>query len=338
MVAEYLVQSLKENLDDLEERYGLLNAEYKRNYRDCNLLQRNHERFKKEYQLLEQSVKTKCELIEQNGLTISNQLKFGGESNGIVQHDQLYVQDSLFVNQNNILNVNTATGGLKSTANKSDEIKQNGYHKGYREDGLVNKVNNSPLNHKIKCNGQLDDLSTTTTTTNGYGSNNSGSELTNGYIKTNLPNGLNNSFHSSVHHSNHHTSSSNNDKRTDLSSSHSSTNDKTSCSSASLIFSEELYQLLTYIEGKTLNDKINFLLHDKINKLKRIKALRSGLDDEKIKSIKLESLSLINGKQLNGDLHRRVNQSKFNELSLLNDLLVIFGSSDIICLIRFMKI
>lgn len=136
MVAEYLVQSLKDNLDDLEDKYTQLNREYKHVYRECDLLEHNHERIKKEYQILQQSFKSKRELIEKNGLTISNHL------------------------------------------------------------------------------------------------------------------------------------------------------------------------------DPTLNEKINFLLHDKINKIQRIKALRSSLDDEKIRSIKLESLSLINGKRLNGDLHKRKNQSK----------------------------
>lgn len=294
MVAEYLVQSLKDNLDDLEDRYNHLNREYKRNYRECDLLQRNHERIKKEYQVLHQSVQTKCELIEKNGLTISNHfdpIKLNNELSS----------DKFYINKDSTYLINNS-----SSTKQLNEIKVNGYHKDLNNS--LNSVNNcvNNLNNHVskpnKLNGQLDHLSS-----DGYIGE---QQLTNGFIKSN---GLNSSINSiKSPYSNNNCL--NTEKRyTDQSScsSLSSTNDKISCSSASLIFSEELYQFLTYVEGKTLNDKINYLLHDKINKMQRIKALRSNLDDEKIKSIKLESLSLINGKHLNGDLHKRFNQSKF---------------------------
>lgn len=68
---------------------------------------------------------------------------------------------------------------------------------------------------------------------------------------------------------------------------------------------------MIFFIGKTLNEKINYLLHDKLNKIQKIKSLKSSLDDEKIRSIKLESLSLINGKQqLNGDFNGSIINSK----------------------------
>jgi len=281
MVADYLVQSLKENLDDLEDRYSELNQKYKRRYRECDQLERNHERIKKDYQILQQSVKSKRELIEKNGLTINHldQTKFNNN------HDTNGMYISSYVNSS-LNNVHTVSNDLINS--KSDEIKQNG-HK-------LDQHHQINSHHHRKLNGQFEQLPTT----NGFSSN----ELTNGYNGHNLSN---------------HSSSSLNKRYTDLSScsSLSSTNDKT-CSTASLIFSDELYQLITYIEGKTLNEKINFLLHDKISKLQKIKSLKSGLDDEKIKSIKLESLSLINGKQLNGDLHRKVNHTEDSKKTIDN--------------------
>lgn len=314
MVAEYLVQSLKDNLDDLEDKYAQLNSEYKRCYRECDLLQRNHGRIQKENQILQQSLKGKCELVEKNGLTISNHLEQiksthnRNESNG--WHSS---------NQETAAPVNSLAAVAKAGHN---EIKlNNGYHKEpkYVSSSLLNNSDSNSINlqnHKpVKCNGQLEE----SPISNGLKSD----QLTNGFIKSSLPNGLNSSISSA--YANHSSSlattgaaaanclNKDNKRHTDLSSSLSSlssTNDKTSCSSSSLIFSEEVYQFLTYVEGKTLNDKISFLLHDKIKQIQRIKALKSSLDDQKIKSIKLESLSLINGKQLNGDLHRRFNQSK----------------------------
>lgn len=311
MVAEYLVQSLKDNLDDLEDKYSELNKEYKRSYRECDLLQRSHARIKKEYQILQHSLKGKCELVEKNGLTISNHLEQiksnynRNESNGRPSSNQ----DTVSVNNPKVAN----------------EIKLNGYHKEPKNsspnslnglDSSLNNTNSSPNYKLTKCNGQLDD----SPNANGLTSE----QLTNGFIKSSLPNGLNSSISSAYHSSTLPNNCLNKDhkRHTDLSScsSLSSTNDKTSCSSSSLIFSEEVYQFLTYVEGKTLNDKISYLLHDKVKQIQRIKALKSSLDDQKIKSIKLESLSLINGKQLNGDLHRHFNQSKF---------LLVFWSSNL---------
>lgn len=308
MVAEYLVQTLKDNLDDLEDRYTQLNREYKRSYRECDLLQRNHARIQKEYQILQQSVKGKCELVEKNGLTISNHLE---------QIRSNYGRNE----SSNGRSGKEAAPVHNATSPRPNEIKLNGYHKETTKTSPNSlnypnaSLNSSNSNHYklAKYNGQLDDSP---------GSNGlSGEQLTNGFIKSSLPNGLNSSISSA--YANHSSSSLTNNlnrdnkRHTDLSScsSLSSTNDKTSCSSSSLIFSEEVYQFLTYVEGKTLNDKINYLLHDKIKQIQRIKALKSSLDDQKIRSIKLESLSLINGKQLNGDLHRRFNQSEFFESS-----------------------
>lgn len=329
MVAEYLVQSLKDNLDDLEDRYTQLNREYKRSYRECDLLQRNHARIQKEYQILQQSVKGKCELVEKNGLTISNHLE-QIKSN----HNRNESSNGRHSSSKEAASVHNSQAAIS----RANEIKLNGYHKEATKNSSPSSVNslnhlnaglnssnsitNNSNNYKpTKHNGQLDDSSSS----NGL----SGEQLTNGFIKSSLPNGLNSSIssvyanHSSSPLTNNACLNRDNKRHTDLSScsSLSSTNDKTSCSSSSLIFSEEVYQFLTYVEGKTLNDKINYLLHDKVKQIQRIKALKSSLDDQKIRSIKLESLSLINGKQLNGDLHRRYNESKFSVWDCLEILL-----------------
>lgn len=344
MVAEYLIQSLEDNLDDLEETYTQLNRDYKRKYRECDLIQRNYERIKKEYQILQQSVKSKCELIERNGLTIANHLdpiKLNNETSSGQSSIQLYIKDHSFVNNHQTtsfiknqssdhLNIDSTGCNNQTITNssklndKSTEIKQNGFYKQDQQNSVNSHLNHHHHNKQTsnnKFNGQFDD---SCQTTNGFNDLNSSSELSNGYLNNSNKqtiNGLNNSSLNSNHQSNHHSSSSLNKRYTDLSScsSLSSTNDKTCSSSASLIFSEELYHHLTYIEGKTLNEKINFLLHDKINKLKKIKILKSSLDDEKIKSIKLESLSLINGKQSNGDLHRFSSKCKFRSFIFLFD-------------------
>lgn len=80
-----------------------------------------------------------------------------------------------------------------------------------------------------------------------------------------------------------------------------------------LLFSTEMSAFLQRIEGESLNDKIRNLLHDKHEKREKVKCLRSNLDDEKIRNIKLEGLSLLNHKHhLGEERQKSLNQCEYS--------------------------
>ena len=346
MLLEYILDTLQDNYDQLEDRYFALRGQFKEKNKCCELLRKDHERVKREFAFLRGAVQQKSRLVQQNGLRLTGvavpvlacNRALASTNVGTAQPVSNIVSNNGTLNKfvnGDAYSVDTLSNGLKtdsSMPNKkgrpiyppppppssSSSVSSLNGHGGDSGFASMNGSTNGsheyqPLSQRNGCHPRppaplpdnienafvnwqshpayTDTLTSAVSVVNGH-SDSSRNGLENGRINGTKV------FHSVSGRTSSASSSSSSNKLMDHQS-----------SPHALLFSREMSGFLQRVDGATLNEKIRNLLHDKAEKRHKLKNLRSSLDDEKIRSIKLEGLSLLNHKH-NGHSDRLRNRSQ----------------------------
>jgi hypothetical protein len=310
MILEYLLETLQDNYDELEDRYGALRTQSRRNCKQLDLLRKDHEHVRREFSLTQESLIHKTRLIEQHGLRLP--------INRIVHRSTSSCHRISRSISGDFVAPQQATANVLATSGQHEPQSITNGHRTVEcspidSTGSYGKCKNParpnypppppPINGHgsdsgfASMNGQLTNGSgDTCSSRNGNAtgkppaplpvSPDSGMESedqqpflsssafvqqvngqllssTNGFVKSSLSNQHDSSSHQPQH----------------------------------LLFTPEMAGFLQRIEGTGLNEKLRTLLHSNQERREQAKALRSKLNDEKIRSIKLEALSLLDHRQ-----------------------------------------
>lgn len=346
MILEYLLETLQDNYDQLEDRFGALRARSRRDGRQFDLLRKDHQKLQRDLLLVQDAVAHKTRLVEQYGLrmpTKSIRSTSCDTINHLIGSDFVYPHSSASSSHASFIGDGLLNGvGKSSYINgkcKSNHINNNNARPNYPPppppiNGHGNDSGFASMNGCHLTNGD-----SYSTQRNGHAtgkppaplpvSPDSGMEsedqqhpvflsttafvqqvngqLLSSKVKS-APNGQPGTS-ATLSTSSSHCFRSPPSPSSSSSTSSSSTHQPPP---SHLLFTPKMAEFLHQIGGASLNDKLRNLLHSNQERRDQAKALRSKLNDEKIRSIKLEALSLLDHRQsghssarTRGSLHRK---------------------------------